>query len=191
MSRDLTETKNPGPYLNGSVDGGNLYYIYRASKSKSKSVLVSGTHLGPTTNFSHYLLGYLFRQFRVCWCGAPSLTRSRISTFQFLPGIASAAFLRSECHGTHEHSSLYLFLRLLQPGGPGVYMRILELEFFLRPTVSRPVRLDIRPPFGRPLTRFYLALLFSVWQLRYSSFKAPSLTRKRVCSLQCNHSLVQ
>jgi hypothetical protein len=32
---------------------------------------------------------------------------------------------------------------------------------------------------------------FFVWQLRFSSFKAPSLTRKRVCSLQCNHSLVR
>jgi hypothetical protein len=36
----------------------------------------------------------------------------------------------------------------------------LELEFFLRPTDSRPVRLGIGPPL-RPLTRFYLTLLFS------------------------------
>jgi hypothetical protein len=49
----------------------------------------------------------------------PSLTRSRVCTFQFLPGIASAAFLRSEYHGTHEHCLLSLFLRLRQPGGPG------------------------------------------------------------------------
>jgi hypothetical protein len=45
----------------------------------------------------------IFRQFKVCWCGAPSLTRSRVCSFQFLPGIASAAFLRSESHGTHDH----------------------------------------------------------------------------------------
>jgi hypothetical protein len=31
-------------------------------------VLVSGTHLGPATSFSHSLF---FWQFRVCWCGAP------------------------------------------------------------------------------------------------------------------------
>jgi hypothetical protein len=43
---------------------------------------------------------------------APSLTRSRICNFQFLPGIASAAFLRPESHGTHEHILLSLFLRL-------------------------------------------------------------------------------
>jgi hypothetical protein len=45
--------------------------------------------------------------------------RSRVCTFQFLPGIASTAFLRSESHGTHEHILLSLFLRLPQPGGPG------------------------------------------------------------------------
>jgi hypothetical protein len=35
-----------------------------------------------------------------------------------------------------------------------------ELEFFLRPTVSRPVSLGIGLPLG-PLTRFYLVLLLS------------------------------
>jgi hypothetical protein len=59
------------------------------------------------------------RQFRICWCGALSLTRSQVCTFQFLPGITSAAFLRSESHGTHGHILLSLFLRLPQPGGPG------------------------------------------------------------------------
>jgi hypothetical protein len=63
-----------------------------------------------------------FRQFRVCWCGASSLTRRRVCTFQFLPGIASAAFLSSEFHGTHEHILLSRFLRLPQPEGPGPYI---------------------------------------------------------------------
>jgi hypothetical protein len=45
--------------------------------------------------------------------------RSRVYTFQFLPGIARAAFLRSESHGTHGHTLLSLFLRLPQPGGLG------------------------------------------------------------------------
>jgi hypothetical protein len=61
----------------------------------------------------------IFRQLRVCWCRAPSLTRSRVCTFQLLPGIASAAFLRSESHGTHKHILLSLFLGFPQPGGPG------------------------------------------------------------------------
>jgi hypothetical protein len=42
----------------------------------------------------------------VCWCGAPSLTRSRVCSFQFLLGIASAVFFRSEAHGTHELTML-------------------------------------------------------------------------------------
>jgi hypothetical protein len=67
--------------------------------------------------FSFWL--FFFWQFRVRWCGVPSLMRCRVWTFQFLLGIASAAFLRSESHGTHKHSLLSLFLRLPQPGGPG------------------------------------------------------------------------
>jgi hypothetical protein len=73
------------------------------SKSKlyydRQSVLVSRTHLGPATNFSHSLFDYFFRQFRVSWCGAPSLSRNRVCTFQFLPGIASTTFLRSSPMG--------------------------------------------------------------------------------------------
>jgi hypothetical protein len=33
------------------------------------------------------------------WCRAPSLTRSRVCSFQFLLGIASTTILRSESHG--------------------------------------------------------------------------------------------
>jgi hypothetical protein len=45
-------------------------------------------------------------------------------------------------------------------------------------------------PLG-PLTRFYLVLLSSCDNYFILLSKAPSLTRKRVCSLQCNHSLVR
>jgi hypothetical protein len=69
--------------------------------------------------FFPFSLWLFFRQIRVCWCGAPSLARSRVHTFEFLPGIARAAFLRSESHGTHEYILLSLFLRLPQPVGPG------------------------------------------------------------------------
>jgi hypothetical protein len=65
------------------------------------------------------LSSIIFRQLRVCWCGAPSLTRSRVCTFQFLPGVTSSAVLRCESRGTHEHILLSLFFRLPQPGGPG------------------------------------------------------------------------
>jgi hypothetical protein len=102
--------------------------LYYKRQFVGQSVLVSGTHQGPANNFSNSLFDYfllLFWQFRVCWCGAPSLTRSQVCTFQFLQVIASAAFLRSESHGTHK-LSLSVFLRLPQPGGPGSYVYFLQ-----------------------------------------------------------------
>jgi hypothetical protein len=45
-------------------------------------------------------------------------------------------------------------------------------------------------PLG-PLTRFYLALLSSSDNYFILLSRASTLTRKRVCSLQCNHSLVR
>jgi hypothetical protein len=113
---------------------------------------------------------------RFCWCGAPSLTRSLVCSFQFLPGIASAAFLRSESHGIHEHGLLSIFWD--SPNMEGqvpvvisprnrvaqLYHRALELEleleFVLRPMDSRPVRPWYRAAL-RPMTRHYLSLLFS------------------------------
>jgi hypothetical protein len=74
---------------------------------------------GSYNQFFPVLTLIMFRPLRVCWCGTPSLTRSWVCSFQFLLGIASAAFLRFESHGTHEHILLSLFLRLPQPGGPG------------------------------------------------------------------------
>jgi hypothetical protein len=66
---------------------------------------------GTRDQFFPLSLWLLFRQFRVCWCGVPSLTRSRACSFQLLPGNASAAFLRSESHRIHEHSLLSLFFK--------------------------------------------------------------------------------
>jgi hypothetical protein len=40
-------------------------------RSVGQSVLVSGPHLGPATNFSHPLTLIIFRQLRVCWLGRP------------------------------------------------------------------------------------------------------------------------
>jgi hypothetical protein len=60
----------------------------------------------------------------------------------------------------------------------------LELEFVLRPTVSRPVRLGIGPPFGT-LDQILSCSSF-VWQLHCSAFSASSLTRERVCNLLLN-----
>jgi hypothetical protein len=64
------------------------------------------------------------------------------------------------------------------------------VEFILRPTVSRPVHLGIGLPFGAHDQ--ILSLSFLQWQLLCcSSCRVPSLTRGRVCNLQCNRWLVR
>jgi hypothetical protein len=79
---------------------------------------VSDTHLGPATNFSPSLFDIFETVSGLLMWGALSDEKSGLN-FQFLPGIASAAFLRSEYHETHEYILLSLFWRLTQPGEPG------------------------------------------------------------------------
>jgi hypothetical protein len=60
--------------------------------------------------------------------------------------------------------------------------RTVEVEVNLRPTVSRPVCLCVRRPFGTR-DQFFFLLEISFRQLRVCYFVAPSLTRGRVCDL--------
>jgi hypothetical protein len=64
-----------------------------------------------------------------------------------------------------------------------------EVEVNLRPTVSRPVRLGIGPPYGN-LDQILSCSFFSADNYLIILPKASSLTRRQVCSLQWNHSLV-
>jgi hypothetical protein len=43
------------------------------------------------------------RQLRVCWCGAPFLTRGWVCRLQLLLVLDSAVILGSESRGTHDH----------------------------------------------------------------------------------------
>jgi hypothetical protein len=53
-----------------------------------------------------------FRQLRVCWRGAPSLTRGRVCRLQLLLALASAVILGSESRETRDNILLYQFLEL-------------------------------------------------------------------------------
>jgi hypothetical protein len=77
--------------------------LYYDRRSVGQSVLVSGTHLGHSTNFSPSFFNYFFRQLLVCWSETPSLTRGRVCNFQLLLESASGAFLALESRETHGH----------------------------------------------------------------------------------------
>jgi hypothetical protein len=62
-----------------------------------------------------------------------------------------------------------------------------EVEVTLRPTVSRPVCLSVLPLLEQ-VTRRYIYL--SVNYFLYFSCREPSLTRGRVCNLQCTASSI-
>jgi hypothetical protein len=68
---------------------------------------VSGTHLGPATNFS-----------------SSKFSLERVSNLLFLLVLSSAVLLGSESRGTQDHILLSQFLRLPQPGGPGLRIYI-------------------------------------------------------------------
>jgi hypothetical protein len=87
-------------------------------QSVGQSVLVSGTHLGPATNF-FFLLEIFFGQLRVCYFVSPSLTRGRVCNLLLFLVLASTFTLGSDSHGTQYHILLSQLLRLPQPGGPG------------------------------------------------------------------------
>jgi hypothetical protein len=97
---------------------------------------------------------------------------------QFLPGIASAAFLRSESHGTHEHSLLsmfseapptwrtgFLYIFSQEQGSPVIPPGIgltpvleVEVEVNLRPTVGQSVL--VSGTHLGPATNFSFSLKF-------------------------------
>jgi hypothetical protein len=133
-----------------------------------------------------------FRQLSVCYFVAPSLTRGQVCNLlvQLLLGLARAVTLGSKSRRTHGHI-LLSHLRLLNLEGkvPYLYPPGVRGSSCGRQTVDQFVLVS-GLPLG-PITRFYLSLIFSSDNYCILLSMASSLTRKRVCSLECNHSLVR
>jgi hypothetical protein len=65
---------------------------------------------------------------------------------------------------------------------PKQHLPVVRVKVILLPTVSRPVRLVVRPPSGTRDQFFFLLEIFFA-QLRVCYFVAPFLTKGRVCNL--------
>jgi hypothetical protein len=65
------------------------------------------------------------------------------------------------------------------------WLRQSQAKVTLRPTVSRPVCLSVVPILER-VTRCFISLSDNYFFIFIFSCSAPSLTRGRVCNLQCN-----
>jgi hypothetical protein len=130
----------------------NLYYD---RQSVLQSVLVSCTHLGRATNFSHSRFDYFLDS-----CGFVDVGRPL----------------------WQEVGSVVLNFCQASPAQPFSDLSPTEVEVQLWPTVSRPVHLGVRHLSGTRDQFFFLLEIF-FRQLRVCYFVATSLMRGNICNL--------
>jgi hypothetical protein len=90
----------------------------------SRPVLLGVRHPSGTRDQYFFLLEIFFRQLRVCYFEAPSLTRGRVCNLLLLLVLASVVLLVFESRRTQDHILLSQFLRHPQPGGSGPHIYI-------------------------------------------------------------------
>jgi hypothetical protein len=150
-------------HITASSKGMKLKLIYDL-QSVGQSVLVSGGHLGPVTNFS-FSLKFPSDSFRVCYFVAPSLTRGRVCNLLY------SCFWALPEQSLLGHGHILLsHLILPQPGGPGPRIYIPQEQ-------GGPV---IAPGTGLPFCRL-LRLAGQWW--RYSNPPPHRLKGMCECSL--------
>jgi hypothetical protein len=128
------------------------------------------THVMKATGSRSDLLNFsiITLPITITYRGSQSVTAT--SSFRFLPGLRGYWFSAEENSCSHLEMPWRKFVSRLTAW--------LSLSLIIRPTVSRPVCLGIKHPFGLT-TRFLLDR-----NLRVCWCGAPSLTRDRVCRLQ-------
>jgi hypothetical protein len=104
---------------------------------------------------------------------SPAVSWQRLLTVEIL----QLHVLRSSCHS---HPCRTLVNSTVAPSLLRAQINWLSVSLILRPTVSRPVFLGIKPRFGA-----YDQIFITFTQLRVCWYGAPSLTSGRVCLLQC------
>jgi hypothetical protein len=84
----------------------------------SRPVCLGVKHLSGTRDQFFFLLEISFRQMRLCYFVAPSLTRRRVcNLLTIASGTCQSSHSQSKSRRTHGHI-LHSHLRLPQPGGP-------------------------------------------------------------------------
>jgi hypothetical protein len=83
----------------------------------SRTVRLGARHTSGTRDQFFFLFEIFFRQLRVCYFEAPSLTRGRVCNLLLLLVLDSSVPLRSESSETQDHILLSQFLRLLNLEG--------------------------------------------------------------------------
>jgi hypothetical protein len=166
----------------------------------SRQSTVSGTHLGPATNFSHSLFDYFLGNLGFVGVGCPLWREVGSVLFSFCRASPAQPF--SDLIPTGLVSTVYCLYLWDSPNLEGqvlvfipprkrvgqLYPRVLGLTHLrsrshITTEVSRPVRLSVLPLLEQ-VTRCYIYLSDNYFL--YFSCRAPSLTRGRVCKLQCN-----
>jgi hypothetical protein len=140
------------------------------------------------------------RHLRVCWCGAPSLTRGRSYTLPLLLDLASAAILRSESHRTHDHCILlsqiwdspnlragFSYYIPQEQGSPVIPPGLQKLLTQPQSQVKvRHVATDgqsVSMSWCRAPSGSHDQMFVTVWRLLLCLYGALSLTGGRVCRL--------
>jgi hypothetical protein len=98
----ITSILTRSSWNNNQGDGSLNLKLYYNRRSVGQSGLVLSHHLGIAINFSLTSTEIVFRQLRVSYYG-------EACKLQLLLGLASAAFLKFESFGIHDHISLPQF----------------------------------------------------------------------------------